>query len=59
VKQVAKDPDSIECVRSTPPVIEGPSWTTTMVFRGKNSFGAKVLNQKKFYLQNNKVVDMK
>jgi len=59
MKRSANDPDSIECMSSTLPVKEGASWTTTTTFRGKNAFGAKVLSTKKFYLQDNVVVDVK
>lgn len=58
-KRTANDPDSIECVQSTVPQIEGDKWVTTTTLRGKNGFGAKVLTKKKFYLQDNRVVDVK
>jgi hypothetical protein len=58
-RRLAHDPDSVECVQSTIPQIEGDKWVTTMSFRGKNGFGATVLNRKKFYLQDNQVVDVK
>ncbi len=59
LKRTANDPDSIECVQSSRPNIEGETWTTTTTFRGKNGFGALVLGKKKFFLQNNRVVDVK
>lgn len=59
IKKNAKDPDSVECVNSTPPQIEGASWTTTTTYRAKNGFGALVMESKKFFLQSNEVVEVR
>lgn len=49
VKKVAHDPDSIEVESCTPPVLSKKDcWVTTCNVRGKNAFGALVLNQKTF-----------
>lgn len=54
--QVMKDPDSYKHVGSTQVVGEGNYWVVSSRFRGKNSFGAMVINQKKFFIQNGSVV---
>jgi hypothetical protein len=50
------DADSYEHVRTTVPVVEGDYGTVVSSFRGKNVFGAKVINTKKFYIQQGQVV---
>jgi hypothetical protein len=47
LEQNANDPDSIEIVSCSPPVLtEKICWATRCNIRGKNAFGARVLNQK-------------
>ena len=58
VKANMHDQSSYEHVRTTVPVVEGDYWTVLSSFRGKNVFGAKVLNTKKFYIQLGQVVKM-
>jgi len=58
LKQAMNDPDSFDHVRSSVPQIEGAYWSVVMVFRGKNAFGATIMNAKKFYIQSDQVVRM-
>jgi hypothetical protein len=50
------DPESYEHVRTTTPVIEGDYWVVVSWFRGKNVFGAKVLDGKRFYIRQGEVL---
>ena len=56
LKTVMHDPDSYDHIRSTEPVGEGDYWTVVSSFRGKNAFGALIINTKKFYIQQGEVV---
>jgi hypothetical protein len=56
LKRVMHDPDSYEHVESSPPVAQGLYWVVKSSFRGKNAFGAKVVNTKTFYIQQDQVV---
>jgi hypothetical protein len=55
LKTVMNDPDSYSHVSTTIAVPEGEYWVATSTFRGKNAFGALVLNSKKFYIQQNRL----
>ena len=49
IKRVAHDPDSIDVENCTGPVLTDDNcWVTTCDVRGKNAFGALILNRKKF-----------
>ena len=49
LKKVAHDPDSIDVENcSEPTLYRDRCWVTTCDVRGKNAFGAKVLNRKRF-----------
>ncbi len=56
LKTVMNDPGSYEHIQSTVPVGEGDYWTVVSSFRGKNAFGALIINTKKFYIQQGQVV---
>jgi hypothetical protein len=56
VKQQMNDPDSFECQSSTEPQVEGDYWTVRISYRGKNGFGAKVLDSSKCFIQSGEVV---
>ena len=56
LKTVMNDPDSYQHVSTTIPVAEGEYWVATSTFRGKNAFGALVVNTKELYIQQNEVV---
>lgn len=56
IKTMMNDPDSYDHVTSTRPQIEGEYWTCVVQFRGKNAFGAKVINQRKCWIQQSQVV---
>lgn len=58
IKANMHDPSSYEHVGTTEPQIEGDYWVVITRFRGKNMFGAKVINTKKFYIQQGTVVKM-
>jgi len=44
LQQTANDPDSIEVPRCTPPVLTRNCWESRCLVRGRNAFGALVLN---------------
>lgn len=56
IKANMHDPGSYSHVSTTVPVAEGDYWTVVSTFRGKNAFGALVLNTKKFFIQSGVVV---
>lgn len=56
VKASMHDPSSYSHVSTTVPVAEGDYWTVVSSFRGKNAFGALVINSKKFFIQSGVVV---
>jgi hypothetical protein len=56
VLEQMNDPDSFECESSTEPQIEGDAWTVRIFYRGKNAFGAKVLDSSKCFIQGGQVV---
>lgn len=55
----AHDPDSIQMVGCTNVIKTSVGWETSCKFRGKNGFGAKVLNVKTFWINKGIVVGMK
>lgn len=58
VKPRMNDPDSYEHVRSTMPMAQGKNWVVDMAYRGKNGFGAKVLQANRFLIHDGKVVQV-
>lgn len=54
----ANDPDSLRMAGCTLPDPSGAFWKTTCSYRGKNGYGAVVLNQGTFYVQHDTVVRM-
>lgn len=50
VKRTAHDPGSIDIENCTPAVLTDACWKTTCQVRGKNAFGASVLNVVTFYV---------
>lgn len=56
IKANSKDPNSIEYVEWTKVTPSDEFWAVRCKFRGKNSFGALVLQNQWFYIQNENVV---
>lgn len=56
IKANSKDPNSIEYVEWTKVTPSDEFWAVRCKFRGKNSFGAMVLQNQWFYIQNEAVV---
>lgn len=56
VKPSMHDPSSFQHVATSAASQEGPFWVVTMSFRGKNAYGALVVNTKKFWIQRGRVV---
>lgn len=53
VKRAAHDPSSIDVLNCTQAVLyRDQCWVTTCEVRGKNAFGAKVLEQRRFSISN-------
>lgn len=52
VKRTAHDPGSIDIENCTEPVLTEACWRTTCQVRGKNAFGAQVLNSMTFLVVN-------
>jgi len=50
------DLDSYRHVSTTAPVAAGPYWVVTSQFRAKNTFGALMLKQATFRIQQGQVV---
>ncbi len=60
LKQVMHDPSSLDIDGCTPAYkVEKIGWVVGCRYRGKNVFGAKVLNQNWFVIRQNRVVDVK
>lgn len=60
LRRTAHDPKSIEMESCTNPVLTSDKcWRTSCVYRGKNAFGAKIRNSNVFFIQNDKVFDVK
>lgn len=58
-KKTAYDPDSIDVENCTEPTLSEEScWATTCEVRGKNAFGAKVLNRVRVSIVNWQVVSV-
>lgn len=51
LKEVLKDPDSYQADGCTKPRAEGAFWVVECKYRAKNSFGALVLEVKRFFIQ--------
>jgi len=59
VKTLANDPDSIEFIGCSDPLLEKKNcYKTVCAFRGKNIFGGKVLNTKTFWITSEKVLNV-
>jgi hypothetical protein len=56
IKANLNDPSSYEHVGTTVAQIDGEYWTVMTRFRAKNAFGALVINEKKCFIQQGKVV---
>ncbi|MEI9937441.1 MAG: DUF4190 domain-containing protein [Pseudomonadota bacterium] len=57
VKRTANDPGSVDVERCTDPVLKtGACWMTKCDVRGKNAFGAEILNEMEFTFRNRQVV---
>jgi hypothetical protein len=50
IKEHMHDPDSYEGVGCTDPALTNRCWVTVCQYRGKNAFGAIVLNQTRFII---------
>ncbi|HJQ40639.1 MAG TPA: hypothetical protein VKB93_26135 [Thermoanaerobaculia bacterium] len=60
LKKVAHDPSSIDVENCTEPLLYRDScWVTTCNVRGKNAFGALVLDRKRFSISNLGVEELK
>jgi hypothetical protein len=59
LKSVAKDPDALRCDEWSDVYYSKNGWVVKCVFRGKNSFGAYVRDEKWFVIQHGEVVDVK
>lgn len=57
VAQTAHDPDSIDVENCTPPALGRQCWESTCDVRGRNAFGAMVLNRMTFVVVRGEVVD--
>ena len=59
VKTLANDPDSIEFIGCSDPLLEKKNcYKTVCAFRGKNIFGGTVLNAKTFWITSEKVLSV-
>jgi len=56
LKKVAHDPDSIEIVKCTDVFYTKSGWLVGCYFRGRNAFGAKVMDAKWFTIRFNQVI---
>lgn len=56
LKQVAHDPSSIQIVGCREPELTDSCWQLDCQYRGKNSFGALVLNTTRFYVRGDAVL---
>jgi chromosome segregation ATPase len=56
LKSALHDPGSYDHIRTSVVVGEGDYWVVVSSFRGKNAFGALVINTKKFFIQQGQVV---
>lgn len=56
LQRTLNDPESYEHIESSTITTSGEYWVVTSRFRGKNAFGAKVINTKTFFIQGGEVV---
>lgn len=56
LKAALHDPSSYDHVRTSEVTGEGDYWVVVSSFRGKNAFGALIINTKKFFIQQGEVV---
>ncbi|MBK7042985.1 MAG: hypothetical protein IPH50_04370 [Rhodanobacteraceae bacterium] len=59
LKRMAHDPDSIEFVGCSAPLVTDGGWNIRCEYRGKNAFGALVRNDQWFLVRQSKVVSVK